>query len=696
MYQNKLIYEKSPYLRQHAHQPVNWYPWTEEALDRARKENKPIFLSIGYSACHWCHVMAHESFDDPEIGRLINQIFIPIKVDREERPDIDKLYMQAAILMTGSGGWPLTIFLTPDKKPFFAATYIPKENQYGHIGLKGILKQVEDLWKSKRDTILQQGNKLISALQENSIILKGEALTEETLGKAFHASSVRYDRQSGGFGKAPKFPSPHHLLFLLRYWNRTGNKHALIMVEKTLLSMQKGGIFDHVGFGFHRYSTDKNWILPHFEKMLYDQALLAIAYLEAFQATGKDVFQETVRKILEYVLRDMTSDEGGFYTAEDADSEGEEGKFYLWTEEELKEVLEKDELSFIQKYFHIKSEGNLSAMGYSRDIFGKRNIIYRDDFEKSAIDYSDCRGKAWIEKWNRIRQKLSKIRKKRIPPEKDTKILTDWNGLMIAALAKAGRILEEDLFIQAAKKATDFIFSNLVSNEYHLFHRYREEDADIQGYLDDYAFLIWGLLELYETTFCTEYLQKSLDLSGILLSEFWDEKNGGFYFTSKQTETLLIRQKEAYDAAIPSGNSVALCNLLKLAHLTGNEEFNNKAYQIVKSFSPLVEQNPSAYTCFLIGVDLIIGPTFEVIIIGNPDKEDTKEMMRALHQNYLPKKVVIFRSAEKKVQDIDRIINFKLPSEKITKKATAYICKDYICRTPTSEIQKMLQLLQSD
>ncbi len=693
-HQNKLVHEKSPYLRQHAHQPVDWYPWNEKAFEIARKENKPVFLSIGYSTCHWCHVMAHESFEDENIARLMNEIFIPIKVDREERPDIDRIYMQVAFLMTGSGGWPLTIFLTPDKIPFFAATYIPKESQYGRKGLTEILSQVKDLWKYQQDAILQQGSQLLAALQANSVTDRGEVLTEEILEEAFQDFSARYDRQSGGFGKAPKFPSPHQLLFLLRYWKRTGNDQALMMVEKTLQSLQAGGIFDHVGFGFHRYSTDKDWILPHFEKMLYDQALLAIAYLEAYQATGKAVYRDTAEMVLDYVLRDMASDEGGFYSAEDADSEGEEGKFYLWTEQELQEILNNDELIFVQQYFHVQSEGNLAVMGHPKDIFGNRNILYRDTHDPSMADFSDEQGIAEAERWGKIREKLYNIRTKRIAPGKDTKILTDWNGLMIAALARAGQVTGKEGYLEAARKAADFIFRNLAAAQNRLFHRYSEGDAGITGYLDDYAFLIWGLLELYEATFSIDYLQKALELNRTLISDFRDEKNGGFYFTSEQNEQLLVRQKEVYDGAVPSGNSVAFYNLLTLAHLTGNEKLNHMSYQLVKAFSPMIEQNPSAYACFLIGVDLMVGPAFEVIIVGNRNKEDTKRMFNALHNNYLPRKVVIFRSAEKEKQDIDRIMHFDLPSDKITEDATAYICKDYICMSPTADVQKMLQILE--
>lgn len=604
-YQNRLLYEKSPYLQQHAHNPVNWFPWKEEAFNKANKENKPVFLSIGYSTCHWCHVMAHESFEDESVARLINEIFIPVKVDREERPDIDKVYMQVAILMTGSGGWPLTIFLTPDKTPFFAATYIPKNNQYGHKGLIEILQQVKELWKYQQNKLLEQGNQLIDALQKNSVNLNGEILTNEILERAYQEFSDRFDNKAGGFGKAPKFPSPHQLLFLLRYWKRTENEQALAMVEKTLQSMQAGGIFDHIGFGFHRYSTDKNWILPHFEKMLYDQALLSMSYLEAYQMTGKIIYSDTARNILNYVTRDMMSEEGGFYSAEDADSEGEEGKYYLWTEKELKDILDKDEFVFVKKYFNIETEGNLYKKGQPGEIFGNRNIFYKGFQEQTRADITKEIVVSDTGKWEKIREKLYGIRAKRIPPDKDRKILTDWNGLIIAALAKAAQVLEDEDFLEAAKKAADFIFRRLEDSSNHLLHRYSEGDAAIPGFLDDYVFLIWGLLELYKATFSNEYLQKALDLNKVLFLDFWDEKNGGFYFTSANNEQLLIRQKEVYDGAIPSGNSVAFYNLIKLADFTGNKQFKQRAYQLLKAFSPMVEQNPSAYAYFLTGVDLL-------------------------------------------------------------------------------------------
>lgn len=696
MKHNKLIHEKSPYLRQHSHQPVDWYPWNDEAFEKARKENKPIFLSIGYSTCHWCHVMSRESFEDEEIAQQMNEIFVSIKVDREERPDIDKIYMKVSIMMTGSGGWPLTLFLTPEKKPFFAATYIPKETQFGRKGLKELLHQIKDTWSHHQSAILHQGNQILEALQHDIVIEDVKAntrgLNEKILDQAFREFSIRFDSERGGFGHSPKFPSPHNYFFLLRYWKRNENDQALNMVETSLQSMQAGGIFDHIGFGFHRYSTDAKWILPHFEKMLYDQALLAIAYLETFQATGKDLYRETTIKILEYVLRDMVSDEGAFYSAEDADSEGEEGKYYLWEMKELAEILNQDELSFVQQYFNIKPDGNMADIGIPGEVYGK-NIFYKSVHEPFISELSNSQKRSWQDKWERIRKKLYKKRLGRVAPEKDTKILTDWNGLMIAALSMAGKALGVNHYITAAKKAVNFILNHLMDTHNHLYHRFHEGEAGINGYLDDYAFLIWALLELYEATFTSSYLEKALKLNQTLISEFEDEKSGGFYFTSKQNEYLLIRQKEIYDGAIPSGNSISLVNLVTLFHLSGQEYLFQKANKLIKAFSHIIEQNPSAYAYFLVGSLLVFGPSYDVIVVGDQQKKDTKMILEVLQKNFLPGKFVIFLSTDYDNQKIISPIAVDLPVQKINGKATVYICKDYTCFPPTTESQKMLQIL---
>ncbi|MFW9990308.1 MAG: thioredoxin domain-containing protein, partial [Candidatus Odinarchaeota archaeon] len=515
-YMNHLSNEKSPYLTQHAKNPVDWYPWGKEAFDKAQQEDKPIFLSIGYSTCHWCHVMAHESFEDEEVAELMNDTFISIKVDREERPDIDKIYMMICQLMTGSGGWPLTIIMTPNKKPFFAGTYLPKQTRFGRIGLIDLIKRIKDLWNNQRLELLDSAQKITFNLQNIDQESPGDKITKSTLNKTFQRLSIKYDSINGGFGDRPKFPTPHNVIFLLRYWKRTGNKKALQMVESTLLEMKKGGIYDHIGFGFHRYSTDSKWLVPHFEKMLYDQALITIAYIEAYQATKKSIYKKTAQEILEYVLRDMISSESGFFSAEDADSEGEEGKFYIWSRNELERILGKEELDLAIKVFNIEQSGN-----YLEESIGKKtgkNIIHLKSIPKGEIE----------NEIDEIRKKLFGIRQKRIHPHKDEKILTDWNGLMIIALAKAAVAFQEIKYLKIAKDNVGFLLSHLREANGRLLHRYKDGSSEIQGYLDDYAFLIWGLIELYEATFDIFYLKTALDLHKIQLDDFWDENIGGF------------------------------------------------------------------------------------------------------------------------------------------------------------------------
>ena len=550
---NKLIGEKSPYLLQHAYNPVEWYPWGEEAFKKAKSEDKPIFLSIGYSTCHWCHVMAHESFEDSYVGNLMNETFVSIKVDREERPDIDKIYMTVCQLMTGSGGWPLTIIMTPDKKPFFAGTYFPKESRFGRIGLVDLVKRVKDLWMNERKQLVESSEKITFALQDASAESPGSSLTEKVLNKSYSQLLERYDKINGGFGTAPKFPTPHNLLFLLRYWKRTGDDEALKMVENTLGSMRMGGIYDHIGFGFHRYSTDPNWLVPHFEKMLYDQALLTLAYLEAYQATGKEEYANTAKEVLTYVQRDMVSTEWAFFSAEDADSEGVEGKFYVWSKAEIEEILGIEDAKIFAKLYNVDANGNFLEEA-TREKTGK-NIVH---LSSQLLD-------TYSTDIELLRKKLFEARDNRIRPHKDDKILTDWNGLMIAAFSKAGYILNEPKYIQIAEKAVKFILNQMKNSEGRLLHRYRNCGADILAFIDDYAFLIWGLINLYEASFETSYLKTAITLMEEQLKLFWDSSIGAFFFTAEDAESLLTRQKETYDGAIPSGNSVAMLNLLRLA-----------------------------------------------------------------------------------------------------------------------------------
>ncbi len=686
---NRLIHEKSPYLLQHAHNPVDWHPWGKEAFERAKKENKPVFLSIGYATCHWCHVMERESFEDPEVAGLMNEAFISVKVDREERPDIDTVYMRVCQILTGSGGWPLTIFLTPDKKPFFASTYIPKENRFGRIGMLELIPRIQGLWKNNREELETSADRIVTSLQESAASSQGKDLKEDTLDAAFHQLEQQFDSEHGGFGISPKFPAPHTLLFLLRYWKRTGNDNALHMVEKTLQFMRRGGLFDHIGYGFHRYSTDARWLVPHFEKMLYDQALLAMAYTEAFQATRNNDYKNTAKEIFTYVLRDMTSSEGAFYSAEDADSEGEEGKFYLWTSGELEKILSQEEVDLTLRVFNVEKAGNFAEEASGRKTGA--NILHQ---KKSLVEMaSDL--KLSVEALNQnlesIRVSLFKTREKRVRPLKDDKVLVDWNGLMIAALAKAAVALDEPTFVRSARKATYFILNNMRNKQDRLFHRNREGQSSITAFLDDYAFLIWGLIELYEATFDARFLKEALELNEVLIKHFWDDKNGGFYFTPDDGEKLPLRQKELYDGAIPSGNSVAIFNLLRLARLTSNPELEEKAVQTGRIYSKDIELSPSAFTQMMAAVDFGIGPSYEVVIVGDTEADDTKAMLKALRTEFVPNKVVLFIPTEKDPSAIFQISPFASRMTCIESKATAYVCQDYTCQQPTTDIDIMLQ-----
>jgi len=524
---NHLINEKSPYLLQHAYNPVDWYPWGEEAFEKARRENKPIFLSIGYSTCHWCHVMEHESFEDSTVAEEMNKTFISIKVDREERPDIDNIYMSVCQLLTGSGGWPLTIIMTPKKKPFFAGTYFPKETRFGRIGIIELTQKIAESWIVERDKINSSAEQIVEAIKNQQNISGNSEITEEAMNNAFEQFKSRFDSQFGGFGSSPKFPSPHNLTFLLRYWKHTGNLDALKMVEKTISSMRLGGIFDHIGFGFHRYSTDREWFLPHFEKMLYDQAMLTSAYIETYQATQNEEYALVAREIIEYVLRDMTSSEGGFYSAEDADSEGIEGKFYVWSIDEIRKILNEKEAQLFITTYNLEQDGNFSEE--ATKIKTGENIPHlksnlHDIAKRIVLNQSELERRL-----ETIRQKLFAEREKRIHPYKDDKILTDWNGLMIASLAKTARVLDNDKFKNAAIKAMEFILTKMKDSNNRLLHRYRDGEFSIQATLDDYAFVIWGLLELYETTFDINYLKTAIELQNTQNEYFWDEINFGYF-----------------------------------------------------------------------------------------------------------------------------------------------------------------------
>ena len=678
---NHLKYETSPYLLKHATNPVDWYPWSEEAFSLARETNKPVFLSIGYLTCHWCNVMEEESFSDPQVAALINDVFIPVKVDREERPDIDQIYMKACHLLSQSCGWPLTLFLSPDGKPFYAATYIPKENRFGRLGLLELIPRVKELWSQERDSVLKSADSINAAIISSTIHLPGKELDTTQLDAAFQAFSQDFDPQFGGFCRSSKFPKPLNLLFLLQYWHRTGNGDALAMAEKTLAAMRQGGIYDHLGHGFHRYTTDPMWRLPHFEKMLYDQALLVNAYLGAYQATTNKKYAETAKEILDFVLHNMTAKSAGFYSAVSADSEGEEGRYYLWSAAGVRKVLDKQEAAEAGRVFNITEEGN-----YADPVTGQKtglNVLYAtEDLGKTAgID--------------KIHSKLLAARNTRPQPEVDDKILTDWNGLMIAAFARAAQVLDQPEYGEAARRAARFVLQNLRARDGKLLHRWRGGQAGIPATAADYSFMIWGLLELYAWDFDPGWLQQALSLANSLIEDYWDDTLGGFYLTTADKKSMLPRIKETVDTALPSSNAAAMYDFLKLGRLTGNQAFEEKAAKISSLLAPRVMDSPLAYPMFLATLDLALSPSHEVVIVGRQNAADTREMLQALRKTYLPNAVVLFKPADEQKPEINNYAAFVEFMHAIDNRATAYVCTNFKCSFPTTDPAKMLDSLRS-
>lgn len=688
-----LIHEKSPYLLQHAYNPVEWYPWGKEAFQKAKAEDKPIFLSIGYSTCHWCHVMEKESFENEEVARLINDTFVPIKVDREERPDIDSIYMSVCQALTGRGGWPLTVFMTPEKKPFLAATYIPRESRFGVTGMLDLIPILKQTWAQKREELISNADQIVSAISEASKEVQEATLDRDVLERTYQMLRDNFDPTNGGFGSAPKFPTPHHLTFLLRYWKRTGDNDALEMVERTLQAMRRGGIYDHIGFGFHRYSTDKHWLVPHFEKMLYDQALISIAFTEAYQVTHEERYEKVVREIFRYLIRDMLSPEGAFYSAEDADSEGEEGKFYVWTEDEIEEVLEKDEAEFIKKFFNTSPGGNFIEEA-TRSKTGTNILHQKKDLEDFAaennMDFTDLEAR-----YETIRQKLFDHREKRIRPAKDDKILTDWNGLMIVALAKASAAFDDKEYMELAVRVADFIISEMQTQEGRLLHRYREGEAAVEAFLEDYAFFIWGLTELYQVTFNTEYLKQALKLNEHLVGHFLDKENGGFFHTADYSESLLYRNKDVYDGASPSGNSLCALNLLQLGRMTADTTLEGLAKGVFDTFASQVQKVPLGYTQLLNAFDFAIGPSREIVVVGKSGDENTEELLSCIHHDFIPNKVLVFKPSRES-SEIGEMAGFVTDMEMKDGKATAYICENYNCSLPVNNREEVYKQLKTD
>lgn len=680
---NKLISEKSPYLLQHAHNPVNWFPWGDEAFAKAKQENKPIFLSIGYSTCHWCHVMAHESFEDEEVASLLNEHYISIKVDREERPDVDSVYMTVCQMMTGQGGWPLTIFMTPNKVPFYAGTYFPKESKYGRPGIMEALNQLYEKYTADPDHINKVTQSVTNALNRTVIAKSNTRLTEKSVEEAFQQLGKRFDYTYGGFGTAPKFPAPQNLLFLLRQYHFMGNSAALKMVENTLQSMASGGIFDHVGFGFSRYSTDEEWLVPHFEKMLYDNALLLMAYTECFQITKNPFYKKISEQIITFVFREMLSDEGAFYSAIDADSEGVEGKYYVWDYEEIFEVLGKDLGEIYTAVYDITPQGN----------FEGKNIpnLIGNELEHVALE-NNLSISSLQERLETARKKLLTARESRIYPHVDDKILTSWNGMMIAAIAKAGRVFNNLSFIESAEKAMHFIERNLIQNN-RLMARFREGETKHMAYIDDYANLTWAYIELYETTFSPHYLQKAQKLVSQMIELFWDEKDGGFFFNGKDSEQLISREKEVYDGAMPSGNSVAAVILTRLGYLTGENAYLEKTDEMYHTFYDSINRQASASPFFIQSLLLTESPTKEVVIIGEKNEPNLKIFMEKLQSEFLPNVTILYAE---EAEQFANAAPFAAKYTQIDNKTTVYVCENFSCLRPTTDLEHALQIISED
>jgi len=682
---NRLIFESSPYLLQHARNPIDWYPWGAEAFKKAIAEDKPIFLSIGYTTCHWCHVMEHESFEDQEVADLMNRDYVCIKVDREERPDVDNIYMSVTQMMTGRGGWPMTVIMSPDKIPFFTGTYFPKKS------MTQLVPHFANIWKNERDKVSEVGESIMISLEEMQANRTGGDLNATHLDACFDALRKNFDHQFGGFGNRPKFPTAHTLSFLLRYYKRTEKKDALDMVKLTLEKIHQGGIYDQVGLGIHRYSVDKEWLVPHFEKMLYDQALFAQASLECFQVTKDPYFSRIVKEILTYITRDMTSPEGGFYSAEDADSEGEEGKFYVWTQEEVEQILGPKDAKLFQEVYRFEKDGNF--LDESTNEKTGANIPHLRKSLDLHADLKNQENKEFRKKIKSLNAKLFTYRKKRIHPQKDDKVLTDWNGLMISTFAKSAKALNQTKYLNIARKAADFCLSKLRQKNGRLLKRWRKGKAGLPAHLEDYAFLIQGLLDLYEASFDVKYLRSAIELVDLTLEHFEDREEGGFFLTADDGEKLLIRAKEIYDGAIPSGNSVMALNLLRVHKITGKERYLNSSENLFSAFSGFLEKNPQGAEVLLHALDFKLSPPKEIVIAGELGSKETSQLIEAINQNFIPGKILLFRPTGNEEPEITKLSPFLINLNLVNGKPAVYICENQTCQQPETDPKKVVQAL---
>lgn len=695
---NRLIHEKSPYLLQHAYNPVDWYPWGDEAFAKAQAEDKPIFLSIGYSTCHWCHVMEEESFENDSIAALMNKYFVCIKVDREERPDVDRVYMTALQSMGQNGGWPMSMFLTPDLKPFFGGTYYPPESRYGRIGFPDLLRRIHEIWTTDRAKVLEAADGVVWFLLQLPSTSHEGKLTPALLDHCFTQFKQMYDAGRGGFGGAPKFPRPVVFNFLLRYYHRTGNQDALKMSEHTLEMMANGGMYDHIGGGFHRYAVDADWRVPHFEKMLYDQAQLVSSFLDLYLITSKERYATIVRDVLEYVLRDMTGKQGEFYSAEDADSprpespdQKGEGAFYVWTKKEILDVLKEETGRLFCLHYGVEDDGNVAVDPQLE--FTGRNILY---IARPIAETAAAFGRTESEVQSLLaaaRKRLFEVRARRPRPHLDDKVLAGWNGLMVSAFARAYQALGETRYLDAARSAARFVLSTMFDpRSGKLLRRFRDGEAKFEAHLDDYAFVVSGLLDLYESDFAVQWLEWALRLTQTQLQIFWDDNRGGFFDTSGEDASVLVRTKEQYDGAEPAGNSVAAMNLLRLYHITGDDNLRAKGEQTIEAFSGVLEKQPVVQPQMLCAYDFFLSKVKQIVIAGAPDNELTRQMVQRVRRRYLPNKIVLLLEPSSRPR-LETLASFTRQLSSREGHAVAYVCEDYVCQLPTSELDVVERLL---
>ena len=683
-YRNRLAYETSPYLLQHAHNPVDWYPWGAEALEKSLKEDTPILLSIGYSSCHWCHVMERESFDDESIARLMNDNFVCIKVDREERPDLDEIYMAATMALNqGQGGWPLTVFLTPEQRPFFAGTYFPPTDRWGRPGFATLLTRVAEAWKTQRARVAEGSLRLTEILREESSETRGRVIGQDQINQAVAGLSQGFDERYGGFGSAPKFPPSMALSLLLRHNRRTGDERSLAMVRKTLDAMAHGGMYDQIGGGFARYSTDERWLVPHFEKMLYDNALLSKVYLEAFQVTREPLHESICREVLDYVLREMTSEEGGFYSATDADSEGVEGKFFVWTPAEIRAILDAQAAEYFCDYYDIQEAGNWEGKSVPNVPRSLRSVALRHRISVEALE-------TLLEQ---SRKKVYEARLERVPPALDDKILTSWNALMISSLAKGYRVLGDARYATAARRAADFMRDTMTNSDGRLLRTYRQGRAHLNAYLEDYAYLCNALIDLHEAVLGTDYLKRARALAEHMLDNFLDEESGAFFSTAKDHEKLIVRRREGQDGAIPSANAVAAEALARLSFYFDNQDLRSAAERAVSAHGKLIQHAPGAFCKSLEVVEFLLeGPT-ELALVGRAGQEDFEALLKALNEPYLPNSIVAIREPD---EPEDAVLPLLRGKSAVEGKATLYVCRGFTCESPVTDPSRVSQMVAGD